>query len=353
MTDLRGAFLYLPEWRLIANKGLGPIWTVVLVMTLTIISYIGYALFMGLDLFEPDGEGLIPIDTGFWAALISSIMIGIGWLMLAFAPSVTLDRLAQLPSKDPMESKLIEAWQAAVTTPTRRRWLIYMTIGGFASGLLFSIGGIALTLPADVGAERWVIAGWFIIVVPFEFALISRTAYVSIVGNTVMSKLAGELMVVDPLNPDALSPLAQMALRGALEWVLSITVGLLMLLGQDIAVVPLIPLYLAGLVLAVRAFVSSMRSANRRLVGAKRDMIEKLNKAIAKERRLLLGGGTEGAEAGQRLTGLIAYRDLIERTREWPADLGTITKLVLYLAIPFTGWIGAALVEQGLEALMQ
>jgi len=42
---------------------------------------------------------------------------------------------------------------------------------------------------------------------------------------------------------------------------------------------------------------------------------------------------------------LLSYRREVLGTREWPFDLGVVTRLGLYLVIVPLTWIGAALIE--------
>ena len=62
--------------------------------------------------------------------------------------------------------------------------------------------------------------------------------------------------------------------------------------------------------------------------------------------------GTESAEAGAKLPGLLAYKNAIESVREWPFDAPTLTRFFLYVAIPLGSWVGGALVERLLGAAL-
>jgi hypothetical protein len=49
---------------------------------------------------------------------------------------------------------------------------------------------------------------------------------------------------------------------------------------------------------------------------------------------------------------LLAYRSLIEAFPEWPFNAPLLTRLLLYLAIPLGSWIAGAMVERGLDRLL-
>ena len=70
------------------------------------------------------------------------------------------------------------------------------------------------------------------------------------------------------------------------------------------------------------------------------------------DRDLVAGRGSDSAEAGARLPGLLAYAKTIESVREWPFDAPTLTRFFLYAAIPLGSWIGGALVERLLDAAL-
>ncbi len=52
------------------------------------------------------------------------------------------------------------------------------------------------------------------------------------------------------------------------------------------------------------------------------------------------------------LPALVALETRTEHLREWPLDLQTASRLVLYTAIPLGSWFGAGAVNIALEALI-
>ena len=49
---------------------------------------------------------------------------------------------------------------------------------------------------------------------------------------------------------------------------------------------------------------------------------------------------------------LVAYEARIESVREWPFDSGTLSRFLLYLALPLGSWAGGALVERAIDGLL-
>ncbi|MGB1088949.1 MAG: hypothetical protein ACPG06_11315, partial [Alphaproteobacteria bacterium] len=173
-----------------------------------------------------------------------------------------------------------------------------------------------------------------------------------LLASRVMRTWAEENMVVDPLNPDALRPLAQIALRSVFEWTLLLSVGLIISLGQNVDPLLMGPIYAAGVVLAVISFVAPLKVANAKLMEAKQAALVDSNAAMAAERQIIAQGGPEGADAGQRLAGLAAYHSIVTSAREWPLDLGVVARLLFYLTIPVLGWVGSALAEKLLDSAL-
>jgi hypothetical protein len=66
----------------------------------------------------------------------------------------------------------------------------------------------------------------------------------------------------------------------------------------------------------------------------------------------MTGSGTEAAEAGSKLPGLLAYKREVASVREWPFDAPALTRFFLYVAIPLGSWVGGALVERLLGAVL-
>jgi len=78
------------------------------------------------------------------------------------------------------------------------------------------------------------------------------------------------------------------------------------------------------------------------------DRVERIHAAARSERDALLAGG-----AGARLPALLALRSQVAEVREWPVDLSTLLRLLLYLGIGLGSWVGAALVDVSIEALLR
>ena len=61
----------------------------------------------------------------------------------------------------------------------------------------------------------------------------------------------------------------------------------------------------------------------------------------------------DAQDGPERASGLMTYRERIERVSEWPFSVGTAPRTILYVALPFLSWIAAALVERVLGAFLE
>lgn len=329
----------------------GPDWVwAVLAALVMVASYVITALALGLDMLDFENrEKVLPIDTGFWAAIMTSVIFGLSIFFSTFAPRLDMRALKRLPLETGTLDGLGAELKAAENAPRARRRIRFMMIGALVTGLVFGGPGIALTIPVDEWGMRIKIALWFTAVLPLVFAYFTRSALLSFYHDATMFAWLRQRVRVDLLDPDPLKPFAAMALNRALRWSLILTALALILLGSGVSPILMVPLILAWLFVAVQAFLRPMRGIHARLVEEKRSTLKRLNSEIEAARVAMEAG--DAAEA-TRIQGLISYRGLIEAAKEWPYDMGTLARLLLYLAIPVGGWIGGALVEQIIEAVL-
>ncbi len=313
-------------------------------------SYVVAALALGLDLFDQEQrEVLIPVDTGFWAAIMTSIIFGLSLFFTVHSPRLDARALKRLPVDPARLDDLAAALAAQRNAPLFKTRLRRMVIGAVVTGVIFGGPGIALTVPVDDWDLRIRVALWFACVLPLVFAYFTRSALISAVHDRAMFDWLRQQVQVDLLDPAPLKPFATMALNRALRWSLILTALALILLGTGVSTLLMAPLILAWLFVAVQAFLRPMRGVHLRLVAEKQAALSRLNRQIEQAR-----GAMEAGDAGEaaRIQGLIAYRGLILEAKEWPYDVGTLARLLFYLAIPVGGWVGGALVEQIIDSLL-
>jgi hypothetical protein len=182
--------------------------------------------------------------------------------------------------------------------------------------------------------------------------MIGRFGYVAMVGSGRLAGLA-ERMDVDLLDLSPLAPLVRHGLRNALLYVGVVSITLLLATAWGTR--PGLAWVLAGglalsLALGAMALLVPVRGAHAVIREAKRAELAWCNRAIRRRRDALRAGS--GASDAAPLVELVGYRNLVDSVREWPVDASTLTRFALYLAIPVGSWLGGALVERLVNALL-
>ena len=60
----------------------------------------------------------------------------------------------------------------------------------------------------------------------------------------------------------------------------------------------------------------------------------------------------EGGSQPSRIDELLSWEARVEAVREWPIDARALRRFGLYLLIPLLSWSGGALMERGIDALL-
>lgn len=164
------------------------------------------------------------------------------------------------------------------------------------------------------------------------------------------SRLAERLPEIDLLDGDGLVPFARQAVRATVPGVLGLSFIALNAIDQDfaLAVGALLVFALAGgaIVLAI-----PLRGVRQRVRRAKREELARTHAAIRGEPGALDGSPLAGRDA-PGLADLLAWRAQVASVPEWPLDPSTLGRYGVYLAIPVASWIGGALVERLLDAVL-
>jgi hypothetical protein len=165
------------------------------------------------------------------------------------------------------------------------------------------------------------------------------------------SELARRLEWIDLLRLPALAPFANLGLRIALVWLLMSAVFALNLVdsGYWSSVVGLSVLSVA---LGTASVLPPMLGARERVRLAKREELGRIACALRGETDALRGSVLEARAETVGVSDLLAYRDHVASLPEWPFDAPMLLRLLLYVAIPLSSWVGGAFVERLLETTL-
>jgi hypothetical protein len=156
------------------------------------------------------------------------------------------------------------------------------------------------------------------------------------------------LALPDLFDLAPLQPFARRAAEGVLLGAVSAALFSLIFAGEGWASTTL-P-FLIALILAPAGVASTLPllGVHRRIRAAKAEELAGIHAAVRTERAALLAGGP-----GTRLPALLALRAQLVEVREWPVDLTTFARVLGYLGIGLGSWVGAALVDVGIESLLR
>ena len=174
-----------------------------------------------------------------------------------------------------------------------------------------------------------------------------------LVGGSRFSRLADSVATVDLFDHAALEPFARRALRNVSLWMLLTAWMALNFAGPGWAIPSLLVPGIVALVgFAVTAFLLPLRGPHRRLRDAKRAELQRVRAAIQTARDRVLDAPATDATGG-RLADLIAYETRVANASEWPIAAPTVARFALYLALGLGSWVGAGIVQHGIETALR
>jgi hypothetical protein len=174
-----------------------------------------------------------------------------------------------------------------------------------------------------------------------------RFTYAIWVESKRFSQIGRERVEIDLLDLASVAPLIRYGHRQALVMIGAFSVLALMFYDSEAAPYLtwlLLAASLSTLLLATVGLVIPVRGVHDAIAREKAHELARVNDQIRRARA--------GSGALPSLADWIAYRGLIASVREWPVDAPTLRRFALYLAIPLGSWLGGALVERMVDALL-
>ena len=160
--------------------------------------------------------------------------------------------------------------------------------------------------------------------------------------------LGRNLIEVDLLDVQSLSPFARRGLRSALMWVIFSIIFSLFWVG-DAASEGNLTVLVIVLTIATGAFVVPLIGVHYNILSVKRSELDRLREEIRVERASIINEVSDDEGSSPRLANLIAYYQLIDGAREWPLDAANLLRFFMYLIIGLGSWLGGAIVERVLD----
>ncbi|MFT7652645.1 MAG: hypothetical protein ACI9ON_002053 [Limisphaerales bacterium] len=316
---------------------------------------IGYLLircaFDGLFLVTwgfPSGLTPVWLDANWWTEIVNATLLGYIPAVLMLARRGIDRDLGQLRSALPNGVDFDKIRDAAL----RPAGLI-----GKAFKLSGLVAGAALVFvdpSLSLGSQRSLanpVFLWPLLQTPLFTWLIFTFIVSDINATRTYVHVGRNLVEVDLLDVQSLSPFAHRGLRSALTWVVFSMIFSLFWVGDSASQANLL-LFVTVLTMATAAFVAPLISVHNNILAEKRSELSRLRDEIRIERTAVSTDLLSEKSNSPRLANLIAYHQLIDRSREWPIDAANVLRFFMYLMIGLGSWLGGAIVERLLDSTL-
>ena len=173
----------------------------------------------------------------------------------------------------------------------------------------------------------------------------------SVVGSFVanayrFAEIGGEYLEVDLLEPDGMQLIGRAALMTTLGLIGTQSFYPLLWIGGEAGLLEAFPGFFITTVWVAFLFYRSTVPIHRRIKAAKHKELKQIRMGISKARI------TSTGRPSQELISLLSYRTHVEKCSDWPFRIGIIFRWVFYILIPPLTWVGAALIENIVDALL-
>lgn len=287
--------------------------------------------------------GTLSSQSAVWETLNGSL---IAYLLTANAYAVRIARRdlvalrPRLELPDPAFRDLVER------TTQVDRWAL---VAGGAAGL--GVGTLIASFDPGVWSDTPAppVTSPLFLWVLLRNVLISWSAMrlgVTEVVLTLGFSRAAELVSIDLLDERPLAPFARKSQRSLVVWVGFSVLFSLFFLGHPARANVFFLFVILAVLVAV--FLVPLLAVHRRIAAVKAEELEHVN---ARVRSCVAREGSD-AGSGPRLADWVAYRGVVQGASEWPINAPALLRALLVAALGVGSWLGGAVVERLLGALL-
>lgn len=285
-------------------------------------------------------------DASYGPAIFFSVIIAYIVPVFGYISQRTMAAIDLLSPTLEVEPAVVEGWRRRVYQKPLRWCVIVTTIGlmsGIGHNLLLYASPAALVAQISSSlAAASVAAGTLLI------WLVFTTVLAALLDNALLLNRLARRARVQLFDSRSLQPFATVAVISTLAIIGAQAAFPIMTIEGGMEPLAFIPGLLAtGIPLLLLAALP-VWPVHRRLRDHKRAILADLDRRI----RVLPLPDPEQPESFEPLVPLLAYRREVAQAPEWPFDVGVLARLGLYLIIPPLTWVGAALIENVVDALL-
>ncbi len=347
------AWRHLPSWerRLMEITPLGPIGTGLVMAVITFLSFVCVAAIEGASIYSTGPRSVAGLSADAWAALVISLF---AWAFISANEIAGKRNLRDIQFLAPKLAGISGDDLLRALEPSRER----RRAGWIAAGVGLIIGAALFLGQRNAGMperglfeEFTLIAWWAMFATVILTSLVIRWVVMARGETSHVTDNLLDKAKLDLLSQEDAHVVGTIALRGALVWLLHAAILFLLFVGQPLNVV-LIVTFLTIVAVAVMVFFTPLRWVHRLITQTKQRELAQVRDDIRNARQQVAKPGSDGAEAGSRLTGLLAYEARIEGVSEWAIDVGTMFRFVGLLSLPVISWTGGASAERIIDWLI-
>jgi hypothetical protein len=283
-------------------------------------------------------------------ALFFSLIIAYIIPVFSFITARAEEALAELIPLLPADSATLRSARDRLHTVSPRT-LLLLLLGGALLGLAhisFIRGSFAEMfskmlndIPSFISTLGTVLV--WVVMTTVVFMLVQQAVWFARLGAEVRISL---------LNTRTLLAFGRVAIYSSLAVIGALALFPLMGVDSTLVMAEGLPAVIATAGPLLGLFILPVWPVHRRLSALK----TRESAALVSRIEACLGDG-DGSELSMEkmaeLTPLLAYRQEIARISTWPFDVGSVTRLILYLVIVPLTWAGAALIERLVDLFVQ
>lgn len=328
--------------RLLGAARLGPLSAGLLIAALTFLVFLTWTRLAGMWGLSGFGE-----QAGF--ELLQAVMMGYAPAASAISLRGALRDLEDLRGTLELSAVEFESERQALTRFRPVPLLIAAAIGAMVGvALLFYPAAWVGEAPPEVGDP---IFTWALLRNSLLLGLYGWTIYFEVEIARRFSRIGERLARVDLLDLTPLHPFARHGLRSVLLWVvLSVLLSLLLLAPWSSD--PAIGFLVLVFVLAAALLLLPAWGIHRRILAAKQAELGRIREVMCARRSGLLDSAGASAVPPGHFSDLVAYEARVASITTWPFDVSTLVRFAFYVALGLGSWLGAAVVERFVDAVV-
>jgi hypothetical protein len=189
------------------------------------------------------------------------------------------------------------------------------------------------------------------------FWVAGRAAFFSLQAMRSLARIAAGSLPIDLFDLRSLRVFGRAAVRNCLLWLIGTSLGSLVLLNPELdlrsSLIVFIPILAVTLTIAGLALWLPVRGVHKRVAALRAAELARVEAALRGEPGALVGSRIEERGSELDLADLLAYRSFVAGVRSLPFEGPALGRIALFVLIPIGSWVGGALVERAVEAMLR